>query len=65
MEIRNSVSIITGGSSGLGLGTTQLFASLGGRVAIFDLSPPKTPLAGTEFFVCDVTNENQVIDQVA
>jgi len=36
MKIDQTVSIITGGASGLGLATVHKFAGLGGRVAIFD-----------------------------
>lgn len=36
MQINNSVSIITGGASGLGLATASAFVSKGGSVAIFD-----------------------------
>lgn len=38
MQIDNSVSIITGGASGLGLATANAFASKGGNVAIFDMN---------------------------
>ena len=37
MELKDSVSIITGGASGLGEATTRKFHSLGGKVCIFDL----------------------------
>ncbi|GAB3628416.1 3-hydroxy-2-methylbutyryl-CoA dehydrogenase [Pandoraea terrae] len=38
MKIENSVSIITGGASGLGLATVNKFTAMGGRVAIFDMN---------------------------
>ena len=37
MKLKNSVSIITGGSSGLGEATVRKFHSLGSKVCIFDL----------------------------
>ena len=37
MELKNSVSIITGGSSGLGEATVRKFHSLGSKVCLFDL----------------------------
>ena len=38
MKLKNSVSIITGGSSGLGEATVRKFHSLGSKVCIFDLN---------------------------
>ena len=37
MELKDSVSIITGGASGLGEATSRKFHSLGSKVCIFDL----------------------------
>jgi 3-hydroxyacyl-CoA dehydrogenase / 3-hydroxy-2-methylbutyryl-CoA dehydrogenase len=37
MELTNHVAIVTGGASGLGRATVELFAKAGARVAIFDL----------------------------
>ena len=41
MELKNSVSIITGGSSGLGEATVRKFHSLGSKVCIFDCDNEK------------------------
>ncbi len=41
MELKDSVSIITGGASGLGEATARKFHSLGGKVCIFDLNNSK------------------------
>lgn len=38
MDINNKVAIVTGGASGLGKATVQLYASKGANVAIFDLN---------------------------
>jgi len=38
MEVTNQVAIVTGGASGLGKATVELFAKAGARVAIFDLN---------------------------
>lgn len=38
MKISNSVSVVTGGASGLGRATVERFVSAGGRVAIFDFN---------------------------
>lgn len=38
MDITNKVAVITGGASGLGRATTELFAEKGAKVAIFDMN---------------------------
>jgi 3-hydroxyacyl-CoA dehydrogenase/3-hydroxy-2-methylbutyryl-CoA dehydrogenase len=38
MKIENSVAVITGGASGLGLATVEKFVSMGAKVAIFDFN---------------------------
>lgn len=38
MKIKDKVAIITGGASGLGEATVRLYASLGAKVAIFDMN---------------------------
>src|SRR3954471_19930996 len=37
MDIRDGVAVVTGGASGLGLGTTQALLAAGARVVILDL----------------------------
>ncbi|MFD0828289.1 SDR family NAD(P)-dependent oxidoreductase [Neobacillus sp. M.A.Huq-85] len=75
MKLRNKVAIITGGSSGIGEATAQLFASQGANVVIADLNEEKTKLVIQSFkqqglqiegIVCDVSNEldvKRLIDQ--
>jgi hypothetical protein len=38
------IVLITGGSSGLGLGMAQEFSKLGAKVVVTDVNPPKTAL---------------------
>ncbi len=38
MKIENSVAIVTGGASGLGLATVEKFIAMGAKVAIFDFA---------------------------
>ena len=38
MQLTNSVAIVTGGASGLGLATVKGFLAKGAKVAIFDLN---------------------------
>ena len=65
MDINGSVSIVTGGSSGLGLATVKRFQSLGGKVAIFDRQQPLEALSDISFHECDVTSEESVAKCIA
>lgn len=49
MRLQDKVAFITGGGSGLGRETAQLFAEEGARIAVFDLSGERA--AGTEKLV--------------
>ena len=66
MELKDSVSIITGGASGLGEATTRKFHSQGSKVCIFDLDNLKGKNLEKElgdnctYFSVDVCNENDV-----
>ncbi len=65
MDLKNSVSIITGGASGLGEATVRAFAAQGGKVAIFDLDEAKGNALAKElgdaiFQKVDVTDEANV-----
>ena len=41
MEIKDRISVITGGASGLGAATARALVYLGGRVAIIDMDREK------------------------
>ncbi|MBO7502047.1 MAG: SDR family NAD(P)-dependent oxidoreductase [Paludibacteraceae bacterium] len=59
MDTQNPKTIVlTGGSSGIGLATAQLFASKGWKV--FSLSRSETPTEGVTHVPCDVTSEESV-----
>ena len=46
-RVQDKVALITGGASGIGLATAQLFADEGARVVLTDLNPPSfKPAAG-------------------
>ena len=63
MDINGKTAIITGGASGLGEATVRRFASLGGRVAIFDLNDERGKAIAGElgdnvtYLAVDVTDE--------
>ncbi len=63
MEIRDSVFIVTGGSSGLGEATVETIVAAGGKAVIADINPTAgealaARLGGaTRFVKCDVTSE--------
>jgi NAD(P)-dependent dehydrogenase (short-subunit alcohol dehydrogenase family) len=58
MDIRNTVAIVTGGASGLGLATTRALSAAGAHVVVLDLAGPAE--SGTTFVKADVTNESDV-----
>lgn len=66
MELKDSVCIVTGGSSGLGRGTVALLSAYGARVANFDVRPPANGDSGLATFMSvDVSDERAVADAVA
>ena len=60
MHITDTVAIVTGGASGLGLATTRALTAAGAHVVILDLVAPAEPLEGTTFVTADVTSEPDV-----
>jgi 2-dehydro-3-deoxy-L-rhamnonate dehydrogenase (NAD+) len=73
-QFKDQVAIITGGASGIGLAIAKRLSSEGASVALIDLNPAALQSAAKSvgenvfYFVCDVTNEEQVravIDQIA
>jgi NAD(P)-dependent dehydrogenase (short-subunit alcohol dehydrogenase family) len=65
MKITDTVAIVTGGASGLGLATSRALTAAGAHVVILDLTAPAEPLEGTTFVTADVTSETDVSAAVA
>lgn len=68
LNLTGKVAVVTGGSSGIGLGVVEILSAYGAKVAMVDISPKgeekaeELRQAGRDvtFFKCDVTNEEQV-----
>ena len=71
MQIRDSVFIVTGGSSGLGAATTRMLVEAGGRVVIADIGEEAGKALAAElgaavrFARCDVADEVSGLAAVA
>ena len=65
MNITDTVAIVAGGASGLGLATARTLTSAGAHVVILDLTAPHEPVEGTTFVAADVTSEPDVAAAVA
>jgi NAD(P)-dependent dehydrogenase (short-subunit alcohol dehydrogenase family) len=65
-RLEGKVALITGGASGMGRGTVDLFVDEGARVVVADVQGEKGPLMEAEFGEslayarCDVSNEAEV-----
>lgn len=72
LDLTGKVAIVTGGSSGIGLGVVEILTAYGAKVAMVDISPKgeekaeELRKAGRDvtFYRCDVTNESQVEETV-
>ena len=68
LNLTGRVAVVTGGSSGIGLGVVEILSAYGAKVAMVDISPKgeekaqELRAAGRDvtFFQCDVTSEEQV-----
>ena len=70
MEVKDRVAVITGGSGGIGRAMAKAFLDEGARaVVLADLGKEAVQAAadelGCDSMVCDVTDEQQIIDLVA
>ena len=72
LNLTGKVAVITGGSSGIGLGVVELLSAYGAKVAMVDVSPKGEEKAkelrdagrDVTFYRCDVTNEAMVEETV-
>ncbi len=72
LNLTGKVAVITGGSSGIGLGVVELLSAYGAKVAMVDVSPKGEDKAkelrdagrDVTFYRCDVTNEAMVEETV-
>src|SRR3954465_14565935 len=55
MRLQGKTAVVTGGASGIGAATAQLFAAEGARVFMIDVKPFSGPGA-----VCDVSDEESM-----
>jgi NAD(P)-dependent dehydrogenase (short-subunit alcohol dehydrogenase family) len=69
MDIKGQTAIVTGGASGLGAATAELFAKAGAKVAILDLNMALAEQTAGKIggiaVKCDVTNEQSATDALA
>ena len=65
MTATRRVALITGGSSGIGRATAELFADKGCEVAVLDVARRGSRTEGKNTFIpCDVSNEREVMAAV-
>ena len=70
MDITNKVALITGGASGLGLATAELFIESGAKVMLLDLNEDNTKAAAeklgsnSSYVIANVTDETSIQEAV-
>jgi NAD(P)-dependent dehydrogenase (short-subunit alcohol dehydrogenase family) len=69
MDIKGQTAVITGGASGLGAATAQIFAAAGARVALLDLNIAAAEQLAAKLggmaAKCDVTDEQSATEALA
>jgi NAD(P)-dependent dehydrogenase (short-subunit alcohol dehydrogenase family) len=64
-RLDGKIAVITGGSSGLGAATVELFLAEGARVVVADLNEPTGGIgANARFARCDVTREADIAEAI-
>ena len=70
MDITNKVALITGGASGLGLATAELFIESGAKVMLLDLNEDNAKAAAeklgsnSSYVIANVTDETSIKEAV-
>ena len=70
MDITNKVALVTGGASGLGLATAELFIESGAKVMLLDLNEDNAKAAAeklgsnSSYVIANVTDETSVQEAV-
>lgn len=65
MDIKGKVAVVTGGASGLGEATTRLYASMGAKVAIFDMNDERGAALAAELGEGVVYHNVNVVEEDA
>lgn len=74
LNLDGKVAVITGGASGIGLGTAQLLSAYGAKIALLDINDAGKEQAElinkedgrvAKFYKCDVTSEENVKEVIA
>ena len=65
MNFKNKIVLVTGGSSGIGKVTLDLFVKNQATVINLDINKPENLLTDVKFYNVDVSNEQNVIDSIS